>query len=59
MIRAVKWFGLLNCNIEVGRSRMHLKVGVVYGLVVVDGKPVTVRLALRIEPNRKGGYHRP
>jgi hypothetical protein len=38
---------------------MHLKNDVVYGQVVVDERPVIVPLALTIDPNLKGGYHRP
>jgi len=59
MIRAVRWFGLLNCNIEAGKSKMHSKVDVVYEPVVVDEKPVIALLGLIIGLDRKGGYHRP
>ena len=59
MIKQVKWSGPLNCNIEVGRSRTHLKVNEVCGQVVVDERPVIVLPALIIGLDLKVGYHLP
>ena len=59
--------GQLNCTIEIGRSRMHSKVDVVYGQVAVDksclsritncSMSVILEFLLLVLKNRINGDH--